>query len=508
MENVKNKEINKKQGILDDINVNVHNFLVSKILKIIDYIIYITFAQGIKIYSMVYNVEGEVIGYVNSIDENFVEVFLLTIDRLFIYDEVYISQELLSIKFNDSILGTVIDPLGKFIFSFTAKNDYQNNRTREIFLPAASINERGELNKQFLTGFNFIDFNFPIGHGQRMLLIGDKYSYKTNIAVEIIKNIFNNRKLLKEENNTIFIYVSIGQRKSNISYVVNSLLSYGISNVLVIAAEGSSPLPMQVIAPFAAVSIAEHYARNKYNICVIIDDLTKHATAYKELNLIADKKTGRELYTSDIFYLHSSLLERSLQYGSGGSITCIPIMQTIDGDLSGYISTNAISITDGQLCCSNELLADGVLPPFSMQLSVSRTGSSVQMEVFKKIALKCKRALSLYDSIKNFYAMYRDECDESVKEKYKNGLFVIDLIYNINTKSLNILKQLICASFITHQYHYDKYTIKNFVDGDYLKFLSSTIESVYDKLILEEDISESMFTEDKINLAILDNIKN
>ena len=441
------------------------------------------FSNNAHMYAAVIDSKNNIIGFIDAIYEEYLEIILVChACAISMDDELLILNNKITVGYHDNVLGSIIDPLGNLVFSFTAKDKFQINRYSEILTEAYNISERGHLNKQFITGYNIIDFLYPIGYGQRMLLIGDKNTYKTSIIINMVTNIISNREMYDRNKKNVCIYVSIGQRKSHLSYVVDSLMSEKIGNLLVISADSSDALGMQFLAPYSAFAIADFYAKNDYNICVFIDDITKHAYAHREINLLAERSPGRERFSSDIFYAHASLLERALKYKNGGSITCIAAVETVEEDIAGFIPTNLISITDGQIVLSNAMINHGIVPPISTSLSVSRTGSAVQVKFYSKLISICKTALSVYYSAIDFYKMYREDCSDLIIEQVRRGMFIINLMYKVNENSIDIIKQYICIIMIIHEIGYNDFSIHDYEEDKFKNFANTLINNVHKQI--------------------------
>ncbi|AOP70296.1 ATP synthase subunit alpha [bacterium AB1] len=476
----------KDTKFLDNINkqnIEKTKSIKSKVIKLNSSIAYLSYVNEVQIYNEVKNLRNQTIGFVKSVHNFEIEVYLIVEnDDISIDEEVNVYLTQISIKFHDKILGSVINPLGDFIMSFTSREELTQSRSSEIFQEAPNIESRSKLNDQFVTGYNIVDFMFPVGYGQRMLVIGDKQTHKTEFFIETIKNIFVNRQSCNRDKETICIYVSIGQKKSDLSRFINDMIINKVSNTMIVAATSSDPLGLQYLAPYAATSIADFYAKNNYNIILIYDDLSKHAIAYRELCLLAHEKPGRQTYSSDIFYTHSSLLERSLKYKNGGSITSLIGIESFESEID-YITTNVISITDGQLFFSSDKLKLGLKPPICTSLSVSRTGASVQLKGYKGIMGIIRQKIALYNQSLDFYKNYKEECDKSVLNNIKWGLYIINLLYNTNNSGSNgMLKQLCIKSIIEQQLFFNNYSLEDIEQELFINqinvFISNTINEI------------------------------
>ena len=506
------KDTIKINKTIDD-NTNIivkQKYTYANIVEILDSIIRCSVLENVSIYNSVYSKNNKLIGYVNKVDDIYIEIITIIYSDIFkIGEQIYISQEPISIEFPKDIFNIVLDTFGKLIIS-NEKISIKNitNIKLPIKLKAPNITSRQVLNEQCITGINVIDLLYPIGHGQRMLLIGDKKTYKTSTVMEIIKNEHYNSLLLKNHKETIFIYVSTGQKKNDFISFINKVFDTTDVKIIAITATSSSPLGTQILAPDAAMSIADYYAKNNYRICVIIDDLLKQAIAIREQALLAHKLPGRESYPSDIFYAHSSLLERALNYVNNGSITCIPIIECIDNDLTGYIPTNLVSITDGQIFNSKYLMNNLLIPPISTELSVSRTGLSVQSPIFKKIGSFCKKTIAIYNKTLDFYLMYKDSCDNHIKQKIKNGLFINTILYNQMEINMHFINQIICTSLITNMKKIlDIITLNNLENNNHYQLIKDIIYKAYQIIINDKKLIEKISI-DKITDTTIQTIDN
>ena len=307
------------------------------------------------------------------------------------------TDKLLSVPVSTDLLGRVIDPLGRFL---DATSDDQragtNNSTmRPVEIRAPSIITRTSVRKPLETGIKVIDALVPIGHGQRELIIGDSKTGKTAIAIDTI--------LHQKGKGTICIYVAVGQKLSEVARIARLLqLKNSMSYTIIVAATAASPAAAQYVAPYSGCTIGEYFMHKGNNVLLVYDDLSKHAVAYRQLSLLLRRPPGREGYPGDVFYLHSRLLERAANLAGSGSLTALPIIETIQGDVSAYIPTNVISITDGQVFLETELFAKGIRPAVSPGLSVSRVGSAAQFKTMKKLAGNLKLELAQFREVEDF----------------------------------------------------------------------------------------------------------
>ncbi|MGY6172452.1 F0F1 ATP synthase subunit alpha [Candidatus Mycoplasma pogonae] len=333
---------------------------------------------------------------------------------------VYRTNEVISIKVGDELIGRVVNALGNPIDGKTAITNFTE---REVFTPAPDVMSRQEVNQPLETGILVIDSMIPIGRGQRELIIGDRQTGKTAIAIDTILN--------QKGKNVLCVYVAIGQKNSTVSQVVNKLEEFGAMNYTTIVVAGASELsPLQYIAPYTGVTIAEEWMYQGKDVLVIYDDLSKHAVAYRTLSLLLRRPPGREAYPGDIFFQHSYLLERAAKLSDehgGGSITALPIIETQAGDISAYIPTNVISITDGQIFTKESLFNSGQRPAVDIGLSVSRVGSAAQTKAMKKVVSSLKLELSQYNEMQAF-AQFGSDLEETTKQILDHGEKVYQLL--------------------------------------------------------------------------------
>lgn len=320
---------------------------------------------------------------------------------------------IVSVPVGDKLLGRVVDPLGRPIDGLGA---FVADKYRPIEAVAPPINDRDKVNTPMLTGLLAVDSMIPIGRGQRELIIGDRQTGKTSIAVDTIIN--------QKGKGVICVYVAIGQKSSSVSSVVNTLTEHGAMDyTVVVSASASTSAPLQYIAPYAGCAVAEEFMYDGKDVLIVYDDLSKHAVAYRAMSLLLKRPSGREAYPGDIFYLHSRLLERAAKLSpalGGGSMTALPIVETLAGDISSYIPTNIISITDGQIYLESDLFNSGVRPAINVGLSVSRVGSSAQSKAMRKVSGKLRLDLSQYRELKVF-AQFGADLDESTMRTLEQG---------------------------------------------------------------------------------------
>ncbi|MBE6730374.1 MAG: F0F1 ATP synthase subunit alpha [Ruminococcaceae bacterium] len=326
----------------------------------------------------------------------------------------------LSVPVGEALLGRVVNALGEPI---DGKGPAMCTATRPVESEAPGIIERKSVNKPLQTGIKAIDSMIPIGRGQRELIIGDRQTGKTEMAIDTIIN--------QKNTGVLCIYVAIGQKSSSVVQLVNELTAAGaMPYTIVVAASASESAPLQYVAPYAGCAMAEYFREKGKDVLIIYDDLSKHAVAYRALSLLIRRPPGREAYPGDVFYLHSRLLERaacvSEEYG-GGTITALPIIETQAGDVSAYIPTNVISITDGQIFLETELFHSGIMPAINPGISVSRVGGSAQLKAMKKVSGELKLLYSQYRELQSF-AQFGSDLDADTKARLALGERIVEVL--------------------------------------------------------------------------------
>jgi F-type H+/Na+-transporting ATPase subunit alpha len=350
-------------------------------------------------------------------------------------DEVKRTGRIMSVPVGEALIGRVVNALGEPI-------DDKGPINTDKFLPverlAPGVIDRQSVREPMATGIKAIDTMIPIGRGQRELLIGDRQTGKTAIALDTIIN--------SAKNNLICIYCAVGQKRSSVAQVVQTLEEYGaMAYTIVVAATASEPAPMQYLAPFAATAMGEYFRDSGKHALIIYDDLSKHAASYREISLLLRRPPGREAYPGDVFYLHSRLLERSSKVSDklgGGSLTALPIIETQAGDVSAYIPTNVISITDGQIFLETELFYRGIRPAINVGLSVSRVGSAAQIKAMKQVAGRIKLELAQYREMASF-AQFASDLDASTQRLLARGSRLTELLKQAQFSPLAVEEQVV-----------------------------------------------------------------
>jgi F-type H+-transporting ATPase subunit alpha len=339
---------------------------------------------------------------------------------------------LMSVPTGESLLGRIIDPLGKPVDD---KGPLVVKEQRMVEVIAPSIISRTPVNLPLETGLKVVDSLIPIGHGQRELIIGDTKTGKTSIAIDSILN--------QKETDTLSIYVAIGQKRSSVARIAKVLeINNCLKSTIIVAATASDPAPLQYLAPYSGVAMAEYFMALGLRVLIIYDDLSKHGVSYRQLSLLLRRPPGREAYPGDVFYLHARLLERAANLLGKGSVTALPIVETIQSDLSAYIPTNVISITDGQIFLETELFSRGIRPAVSPGLSVSRVGSAAQNKVLKGMAGSLKLELAQFREVEGFTKL-GFVLDEATKQLVDRGARLTRLLVQGRYNPVSMDKQIL-----------------------------------------------------------------
>jgi F-type H+-transporting ATPase subunit alpha len=355
-------------------------------------------------------------------------------EKLRIGDRITLTSEIAGISLSKKILGRVVDPLGE---PLDGMGPIPHEKEMEFERIAPGIIYRKSVSVPLQSGIKAIDSLIPIGRGQRELIIGDRSTGKTTVAIDTILN--------QDKENVICVYVAIGQKESTIAQIQNLLAEKGaLSYTVIVAASASAPASLQYIAPYAGTAIAEFFMEQGRDVLIVYDDLSKHAWSYRQISLILKRPAGREAYPGDVFYLHSRLLERACRLDDkhgGGSITALPIVETQEGDISAYIPTNIISITDGQIFLEKELFNAGMRPAINVGASVSRVGSSAQIKAMKQVAGKLKGELAQYRELAAF-SQFASDLDEETKRILNRGAHMYELLKQGKNEPLPVEKQV------------------------------------------------------------------
>ncbi len=417
----------KKNTIIDNLRKEIENFSmdmkvekVGKVVEVFDGIAKVSGLSDIKASEMVTFAGGET-GVALNLEEDSVGIIILSdFSKIKEGDEVRATGKILEVPVADAQIGRVLNALGMPI---DGKGAIKTDKTNPIEKVAPGVVTRKSVDQPVQTGIKAIDAIIPIGRGQRELIIGDRQTGKTAIAIDAILN--------QKGQNMICVYVSIGQKDSKLRKLQARLEEGGAMDYTIIVSAGASePSPLAYIAPYTGVAIAEYFMDQGKDVLIIYDDLSKHAVAYREISLLLRRPPGREAYPGDVFYLHSRLLERACRrnadYG-GGSITALPIIETQAGDISAYIPTNVISITDGQIFLETDLFYKGIRPAVNVGFSVSRVGSSAQIKAMKKVAGTLKLDLAQFRELEAF-AQFGSDLDDATKRQLERGKRAVEVL--------------------------------------------------------------------------------
>ena len=349
---------------------------------------------------------------------------------------------ILDVPVGDALIGRVVDALGRPIDGLGA---IETTKKRPVENEAPGVMQRQSVKQSLPTGLKVVDALVPIGKGQRELIIGDRKTGKTSIAVDTILN--------QKGKNTLCIYVAIGQKESTVKALVETLKRYGaMEYTTVVSASASQPAPMLYIAPYAGTAMGEEWMYQGRDVLIVYDDLSKQAAAYREISLLLRRPPGREAYPGDVFYLHSRLLERAARVNEdfgGGSITALPFVETQAGDISAYIPTNVISITDGQIFLQSDLFFSGIRPAINAGLSVSRVGGSAQIKAMKKVSGTLRLDLASYRELESF-AQFGSDLDPATREKLERGKRTVEVLKQDLHKPIPVEKQVMILYALTH----------------------------------------------------------
>ena len=382
-------------------------------------------------------------GMAMNLEENSVSIVMLGSDKgVREGDTVKRTGKVVSVPVGEALLGRVVNALGQPI---DGKGPIEATETRPIESPAPGIIERQPVNVPLQTGIKAIDSMIPIGRGQRELIIGDRQTGKTTLAVDTIIN--------QRGKDVICIYVAIGQKNSTVATLVEDLTKAGAMDYTIVGASTASELaPLQYIAPYSGCAMGEYFMNKGKDVLVVYDDLSKHAVAYRALSLLIRRPPGREAYPGDVFYLHSRLLERAARLNDdngGGSLTALPIIETQAGDVSAYIPTNVISITDGQIFLETELFHSGIMPAVNPGISVSRVGGNAQIKAMKKVSGTLKLAYSQYRELQSF-AQFGSDLDEDTKRRLAQGERIVEVLKQNRTAPIAVENQVAIIYAVTN----------------------------------------------------------
>ena len=398
-------------------------------------------------------------------------------------DIVKRTGKIMEVPVGEALIGRVVNPLGQPVDGL---GDIETTGFRPVETPAPGVMQRKSVSEPLQTGLKAIDALVPIGRGQRELVIGDRQTGKTSVAIDAILN--------QKGQDMICIYVAIGQKESTVRTQVETLRKHGaLDYTIVVTASASQPSPLLYIAPYAGVAMAEEFMYNGKHVLIVYDDLSKQAVAYRELSLLLRRPPGREAYPGDVFYLHSRLLERSAKVSDdlgGGSITALPIIQTQAGDISAYIATNVISITDGQIFLQENLFNSGIRPAIDAGSSVSRVGGSAQIKAMKKVAGTLRLDLASYRELEAF-TQFGSDLDAATQAKLNRGRRTIEVLKQPLHKPLPVEKQVVILYALTHGF-LDSVPVDQILDFEesLYDYFDSHHEYIFETIRTTKDIPE------------------
>ncbi len=492
-----------KEFSLEEIKKEIEKFIpkkevenIGKILKVGDGVAWTeglseAFAEEIV---EIETKEGKVKGFIFTLERDRVGIVILgDTEKVKEGDIVKRTKRILSIGVGKEALSRVINPLGEPL-------DGKGEIKFETFYPleriAPGVTERAPVDTPLQTGIKAIDSMIPIGRGQRELILGDRQTGKTTIAIDTILN--------QKDQNVVCIYVAIGQKRAKVAQIVEELEEKGaLEYTVIVSATSSDPASLQYLAPYAGCAIGEYFMHQGKDALVVYDDLSKHAQAYRELALVLGRPPGREAYPGDIFYLHSRLLERAAKLSpekGGGSLTALPIIETQAGDISAYIPTNVISITDGQIYLEPELFYRGIRPAINVGLSVSRVGSAAQIKAMKKVAGRLRLELAQYRELEAF-AQFTTDLDEQTKKTIERGRRLTEILKQWKGEPLPVEKQVVII-FAGVKGFLDDISVEKVkeFEKELLKFIELKKKDILEKIKTTKDLDES--TERDLTLAI------
>ncbi|MDI9414398.1 MAG: F0F1 ATP synthase subunit alpha [Bacillota bacterium] len=439
---------------------------------------------------------GGVFGMVLNLEQdNIGAVILGPYEHIKEGDPVKRTGRVVQVPVGDALIGRLVNPLGQPI---DGKGPINSTNNRPIETPAPGVIDRVSVNEPLQTGLKSIDSLVPIGRGQRELIIGDRQTGKTAIAVDTILN--------QKDQDVICIYVAIGQKASTVAGVVDTLEKHGaLDYTIVVSATASDPSPLLFIAPYAGVAMAEEFMYAGKDVLIVYDDLSKHATAYREMSLLLRRPPGREAFPGDVFYIHSRLLERAAKLNDelgGGSITALPIIETQAGDISAYIPTNVISITDGQIFLESDLFYSGIRPAISVGRSVSRVGGSAQVKMMRQVAGSLRLDLSQYRELAAF-AQFGSDLDRSTQAQLGRGERMYEVLKQEQYKPMPVEEQAI-ALYVAVNGYLDSIAVNDVVrfEAEFLDNMRKEHHELLAKIRKEKALNDEL--ENDLKKAIIE----
>ena len=411
-------------------------------------------------------------------------------------DEVKSTGMVVEVPVGDVLIGRVVDPLGR---PLDGKGPIKAKKTRPIEIVAPDVTKRSPVDTPVMTGIKAIDSMIPIGRGQRELIIGDRFSGKSAIPIDTI--------IAQKGGDLICVYVAIGQKTSKVAQVVATLEKYGaMDHTIVVAANAADPAPLQYLAPYAGCAMGEEFMEQGKDALIVYDDLYKHAWAYRQLSLLLRRPPGREAYPGDIFYVHSRLLERAAklapEYG-GGSLTALPIIETQAGDMSAYIPTNVISITDGQIYLETDLFNAGIRPAISVGLSVSRVGAAAQRKAMRQVAGRLRMDLAQARELQAFAQFGTADLDKATRDQLERGRRITEVLKQPQYSPMSLGKEVMILYAVTNGY-LDDVPVDGVIawEGNFHRFMQTNHPELEQKINDDKEIKTE--TEEALKSAIVE----
>lgn len=435
-----------------------------------------------------------VMGMVLNLEESHVGIVILgPYQDIREGDQVKRTGRLMEVPVGEALLGRVVNPLGQ---PLDGKGPIETTEFRPVESPAPGVIDRKSVHEPLQTGIKAIDSMIPIGRGQRELIIGDRQTGKTTVAIDTIIN--------QKDQNMICIYVAIGQKQSTVAQVVEKLRRYGaLDYTIVVVASASDPAPLLFLAPYAGCAMGEYFMYKGGHVLCVYDDLSKQAAAYRELSLLLRRPPGREAYPGDVFYLHSRLLERAAKLSDargGGSLTALPFIETQAGDISAYIPTNVISITDGQIFLETNLFHSGIRPAVNVGTSVSRVGGSAQIKAMSKVSGTLRLDLSQYYELQAF-AQFGSDLDKATRAKLERGQRIVEILKQDEHQPMPVEQQVVSLYIVTRG-HLDDIPVEDVrrFEAEFHAFLGTNHKDIYESILEHKVLKEE--TEENLKKAI------
>ena len=477
-------EVIKRQ--IEEFGTTVAMVDVGSVVEVGDGIARLQGLNGVK-YNELLEFPGNVMGIALNLEEDSVAAVILGDDTgIKEGDEVRATGRVAEVPVGDALIGRVVDPLGR---PLDGKGPIKATSTRPMERVAPNVVSRQSVNTPVQTGIKAIDAMIPIGRGQRELIIGDRSTGKTAIAIDTIIN--------QRDGDLICIYVAIGQKASKVAQVVAKLEEYGaMAHTIVVAANAADSAALQYLAPYSGCSMGEEFMEQGKDALVVYDDLSKHGWAYRQMSLLLRRPPGREAYPGDVFYLHSRLLERAARLNKefgGGSLTALPIIETQAGDVSAYIPTNVISITDGQIYLESDLFNAGIRPALNIGISVSRVGSAAQTKAMKKVAGKLKLAMAQYRELAAFAQFGTAELDKATRAQIDRGRRITEVLKQLQYVPMAVQDQVMVL-FAAINGYVDDVPVVNVIDFEarLLQFLATHHPAIGAEIAQTRNLSDDL----------------